>query len=331
MDNAQQPISSGEPSWDQLSANPPGQAPSDQTPSWDELQTSDEKYGGTGQQILAGVEGAAQGLAGPAATIAEKALGVKSEDILGRAEANPWTHGLAEAGGFGAGAFFGTGEAALLGKAGELAAHAAGLGETATTGAKLAKGAVTAATEMGLFQAGDETSKWVLNAPQTPGSVVANIGLSALLGGVTGPAFTGLGIAANKALNSTALKEFGDRLAFRKANIDPQEMARNEAEQVVNTFHSMNDELGGPTGLKAQAIQRLLPEEVTPQIQKQIQEISNKSSEAINQMIKDDVPTRYITKFQNDANKMMEVVTDPGASVSDHFDALNDFKRGLQD
>jgi hypothetical protein len=152
----------------------------------DQFESHDDHYGSTGQQIKAGIEGAAKGIAGPLATFAEtKLLGVKPEDIEGRAEANPWTHGLSEAAGFGVGALTGTGEAALLGRAGEAAAGAIGLGEAATTGAKLAKAAATGATEMGLFQAGDDASKWLLNAPQTPGSVVSDVGLSALLGGVT--------------------------------------------------------------------------------------------------------------------------------------------------
>lgn len=284
------------------------------------------------EQVKAGAEGAGRGFAGPLSTGFEtKVLGVNPQDILRRQYQYPWTSELGEAAGFGAGALTGTGEAGLVGHLGELAAGAAGLGEAATTGAKLAKGALTAATEFGLIQSGDETSKWILNAPQTPGSVVANIGLAALLGGVGGGALTGAGLTAMKALDSVGLKEFADRLAFRASNIDPNEMMRNEAENVVSTYNKMNDEIGGATGLRAQAIQNLLPDSLTPEIGNQVQDIATKSEDAIKQMVKDQVPPRYIGKFESDANNFLQTVTDPNATVSDHFDALNTFKRNLQD
>ena len=269
-------------------------APTDLPPGF---QLDDEKFGSPGQQTIAGLEGAAKGLAGPAATLAEtKVLGIKPEDIRAREEANPITHGVGEAGGFGLGMYFGTGEAALIARAGEGAAHVAQLGEAATTGAKLAKGAVTAATEMGLLQAGDEYSKYLENAPQTPGSVVSNIGLAALLGGVAGPAFTGLGLAATKMLDSTVLKEFMDRLAFRRANIDPNEMMRSEAENAVGTYNSMNNEITGANGLKSQAIQKLLPQEITPEISSQIESVSQKAQEAIEKLSKRRCPRALYRK-----------------------------------
>lgn len=196
---------------------------------FDSLQDNNEKYGTTGQQVIAGVEGAAQGIAGPLAPLAETALGVPGEDIRGRAEANPWTHGLAEAGGFAAGAFMGTSEASLLAHAGEGAQALVGLGEASNAAhaayeaamaagkteafatsaaraaysatssgmsisAKLAKGAVGLGTEMALMQAGDETTKLITGDPnQTVGSAAANIGLSGLLGAATGVIGSGLG------------------------------------------------------------------------------------------------------------------------------------------
>lgn len=307
------------------------QAPPDAIPI-DQFESADEHYGSLGQQALAGVEGVAKGIAGPLATLAEtKVLGVNPEDIKAREEANPWTHGLSEATGFGASLLTGTGEAALLGKAGEAAAHAIGLGEAATTGAKLAKAATTAATEMGLFQAGDEASKWLLNAPQTPGSVVSNIGLSALLGGVTGPAFAGLGMAAKKALDNPTLKEFADRLAFRKANIDPIEMQRHEAENVVNTYNNMNSEISGPQGLKAQAIQNLLPKETNKAIQVKVSDIANKMISSYQEMEKSGVQSRHLNTFLKDAEPFLKVATDPASNPSQIFDAMNDLKKNLQD
>src|ERR1019366_5705689 len=73
------------------------------------------KYSSTGQQIGAGLEGVAQGVAGPLATLAEQGLsklgvpGLTDEDIAGRQEANPITHGLGEAAGLIGGTLTGTG------------------------------------------------------------------------------------------------------------------------------------------------------------------------------------------------------------------------------
>ncbi len=84
-------------------------------PSFDSLQDDSEKYGSPGQQIAAGLEGIAKGVAGPLAPAAELATGITTpEAIRGRAEANPWTHGLGEAAGFAGSALIpGLGEANL--------------------------------------------------------------------------------------------------------------------------------------------------------------------------------------------------------------------------
>ncbi len=297
-----------------------------------QFQPDDEKYGGTGQQVITGLEGAAQGLAGPLATWGEKKLGVDPQDIRGRAAANPWTHGISEAAGFGAGMYFGTGEAALLAKASEGVAGLAGLGEAASLGGKLAKGALTAGTEMGLFQAGDETSKYLLDDPnQTVGSALTNVGLSTLLGGVTGPAFSGLGMAAGKILDTPELKNFMDRLAFRKANADPADMIKYEADKVVNTFKDMNDEITGPTGMKSQAIEKLLPEAVTPKISNQAADIFAKAQDVLSEMKDKKVPDRLINDFNYDLQNFLSKATDANGSPKTFFDSMNEFKQNLQD
>lgn len=167
----------------------PGAA-SDSPPPGFELV--EDKYGTTGQQAIAGLEGAAQGMIGPLAPMAERALGVKPEAIRSRAEVNPWTKGLGEAAGLGAGAITGTGEAALLGKVGMAAKTAAGLGE-ASMAARVGSSAVQQAAEMAILQGSDETAKMVYQDPKaTAQTAIANIGLASALGGVGGAAFTGV-------------------------------------------------------------------------------------------------------------------------------------------
>lgn len=152
-----------------------------------------EQYGTTGQQFKAGLEGVARGVAGPLAPMLEKSMGVKPEDIRGRAEANPVTHGLGEAVGLVGGALTGTGEAALMGKAGEAAVALSGLskaGEAASLGSRVGSEAIKQAAEMAVLQGSDETSKMVLQDPHaTAQTAIANIGLSAALG-AGGGAFT---------------------------------------------------------------------------------------------------------------------------------------------
>ncbi len=165
-------------------------------PDFDSIEDDSEKYSTTGQQIKAGLEGLGQGFAGPVATGVERMLGVKPEDIRGREEANPIISGTGKALGLGAGLFTGTGEAALMTKAGQVAASAAGLGELAQ-GAKLVhrigSEAVKQAAEMAVLQSGDEVSKMILQDPSASAeSAISNVGLSAALGGVGGAAMAGV-------------------------------------------------------------------------------------------------------------------------------------------
>lgn len=173
-----------------------GQMPAAPTQGFDDLTDDSEKYETPGQIGKTFAEGVAQGVAGPLATLAEKKLfHVKPEDILGRQESNPITHGIGQAAGLTGGALTGTGEAALMGKAGELAAGAVGLGkaaEGASLGFKVGSSAVQQAAEMAVLQSGDEVSKMILNDPKTSAeSALANIGMAAALGGAGGAFMTG--------------------------------------------------------------------------------------------------------------------------------------------
>lgn len=187
----------------------------------DQFETHESKYGGVGQQAIAGLEGLAKGVAGPAATYAERMLGVKARDIRGRAEENPWTHGGAEALGLGAGLVSGTGIGGIAGKIGETAEIASGLGKVSeaanlanmakvaakagapeaaqlaaqaaeaaqgvTYGAKVGSAAVKQAAEMAALGAGDVVSQRLVQDPQAgTESAIANVGLAAALGGVGG-------------------------------------------------------------------------------------------------------------------------------------------------
>lgn len=151
---------------------------------------NEEKYGGIGQQVITGLEGAANAATFGLSTGVERALGVDPEGIQGRREANPGSHMLGQAAGLVGSAFIpGVGAANLLGKAGAVGAEAVGLGVAETALAKIGSGAVKATIENALFQSGDEVAKMLSSDPnQSVQTAVADIGLSGLIGGVTGGA-----------------------------------------------------------------------------------------------------------------------------------------------
>lgn len=173
--------------------------------------TIQSQYGTPGQQALTAIEGAGQGFAGPLATGAEALLhaagvpGLSPEEQELRAQANPAIHIGAEIGGFGLGALFGTGEAALLAKIGESAKtlHAVSkLSPLLKTGIKV--GAETAA-----LQAGNEISKVINQDPnQSLGSAAINIGLSGILGGAGGVALGTIPHLWNTVANKVKVAEF---------------------------------------------------------------------------------------------------------------------------
>lgn len=155
-----------------------------------------EKYGTTGQMVKTALEGAGKGLLGPVATGLELAAGVKPEDIRGREEVNPVTHGVAEMGTFLGSALLGTGEAAILSKMGKAAEVATGLGKGGKLSQIAAEG-VNAAFQGALFQGGEELHKRFVEDPtQTSDSVITHLGMSTVLGGLFGGA---VGAAFRKA------------------------------------------------------------------------------------------------------------------------------------
>lgn len=179
------------------------EAPTDSPPAGFQLDEDDnesivqkyrekqEKYGGLGQQAKAGLEGAASAATFGLSTGLETALGVKPEDIRGRREANPITHGAGQVAGLvGTALIPGLGEAnavkAMEG-AGALGAKALGLGAAESFAGKVGAGAVRAGVENAAFQAGDEISKMLSHDPnQSVETALTDVGLSALFGGGIG-------------------------------------------------------------------------------------------------------------------------------------------------
>lgn len=141
-----------------------------------------ELYGSPLQQFQAGLEGGVQGLLGETLGSALlRTAGAKPEEMRARAEANPVTHGLSQAGGFTAGLLAGTGEAAVLSKAGEAATAGLGISN------KIGQAAIRGAFENALFASDVELAKKFNDDPnQTAGTAAIDLGLSTVIGGLAG-------------------------------------------------------------------------------------------------------------------------------------------------
>jgi hypothetical protein len=244
-----------DPTWDSTSpignttSTPVAPAPIQQQtppapePTWDSTYDPEERYGTVGQQAITGLEGIGQGLIGPLAPMAERALGVNAQDIAGRAEANPFTKNAGEVAGLiaplfvtggvsaGARAAVASGEAAheagllgslasnatltgLMTKAGEAATGAwgiANLPKEASFATRVGSNIVRQAAETAVMQMSDDAARLVYadkDAPTSAENAIGNIGLAAALGGAGGAIWTGAISPLWKATVGTRVEEF---------------------------------------------------------------------------------------------------------------------------
>lgn len=208
FDNLKEDAPSSPPQmFDDLKEDAPTQGGGD----FDSLVDDSQKYSTTGHQIGTAVEGAAQGVLGPLAPLIEtQVLGIPKEDIVGRQNANPWTHGIAETAGLAGSMLVGTGEAALAAKAAEAVAKTAELGKL---GSAVIKGAIS----NGIIQGGDEVSKWMLgqgDPQESVGAKLAHVGAAGLFGGLMGGGGKLAAGAAKQGLKEIADKQFGQKAEY---------------------------------------------------------------------------------------------------------------------
>lgn len=195
-----------------------------------------DPYSGAGQVLASAGEGLAKGVLGPLAPAIERGLGVKGEDILGRAKAHPFLEGATEGAGFlGSLAIPGLQEnslAGVVGKAGEAASAASGIGEASNI-ARIATTGVKAGAELAALKTSDELSRMVEGDPsQTIGSAAINIGLAGIIGGVGGAALgavSPLWQKANNVLGTDKLAtDFMGETAALRSGVDPLTASTNE-------------------------------------------------------------------------------------------------------
>lgn len=178
-----------------------------------------QQYGSVGEMAKTFGEGALNAATFGGFRHVEKAMNVSPRGIIGREETNPITYGAGEIAGLVGSSALGFGEGAALESAGNFGVKALGLGERGLIN-KVGSGAVKGIIENGLFQTGDEVSKMAISDPsQSTGTAMANVGLSALIGGGIGGS---LGVISPlwEATTGGRLKSLLD-LVTNKANGQP--------------------------------------------------------------------------------------------------------------
>jgi hypothetical protein len=298
-------------------------------------QVTQEKYGSTGQQLIAGLEGAAQGIAGPLAPLAEtKLLNVNPEDIRGRAEANPITHGLSQAAGFAGSLFADAGIAPLVTNIGEKAAALTGL-KGATTLSKIAQTGIKTGAEMATLQAGDEVSKAITQDPGASlGQAAINVGLSGIIGGAGGVVLGAVSPLWKATIGKVGIPDLIDnakaQYSFRQANPDLASGAVDELTNRVAEVEDMHSKMGN---LKGEALAKAMPDftlENTAKIDSQINDISNNLTSKIEDASEDVYLKNSVPKLAQHLDEFQEAVANPNASYIDKFNAVDGLKKSLQ-
>lgn len=305
------------------------------------------------QQALTGLEGAASAMTFGLSTGAERVVGgvigdllgkkygTTPEDILAREEVNPGVHALGEMGGLGIGMLYGAGEAAALGKAGEVAAGLAGLGEASGIIGAGARGLVKGLVENSLMAAGDEVSHFMASDPhQSLETAASHLGGAALLGGEIGG---GLGVlgggvgklwkVASESKVSQMLHDFRGRMKQHIENPNPVENVHGQLSDLYNNITSAADDVYGATGLKSQEINKLVPQEMTEAVGKKAQGVWDRIAKVQEEMAGDpDVfPVRLQNQFAKDARMLQETLTKPGVTPAETFGAIQRLKQVAQD
>lgn len=305
-----------------------------------EFHSDSEPYETPGQQILTGIEGAAKGVVGPIAPIAEQVLNKQifnqspeetNKHMRAREEANPTISKVSEGAALLGSMYFGVGEAGLIAKAGN--ALEKGI-QGASLASKVGSGAAKAAVENMLFQGSDEASKMIMQDPTASNqTALTHIGLAGLLGGSLGGALE-VGHAAFKAPMGKLgqiIEDFKGRMAEHTTTGDPATALHQELTDHYNNIKQVADEVYGPTGIKAADIQKAMPETMSKEIVNSTALNSTTFDNTIDKMSKDAYryPPRLTSKLVEDIqnyNKIVGQAHTPG----EVFNATQELKQQVQ-
>lgn len=297
-----------------------------------------DKYGTAGQQGAAALEGLASGVVSrPVVAGAERLFGLDPEGFRKRAEANPWTSGVSEAVGLGGSALSGVGAGAALGKIGEAASAASKLAEGASTVSKIAAAGVRTGAEMATLQASDEVAKQITQDPGASlGQAAINIGLSGLIGGAGGAALGAVSPLWKSSMEKMGVPKLIDdakaQYGFRQSveGGDVPAAISKELETRLSEVDSMRNQM---SELKGQSLARAMPEMSdvsTSKINEQIEQISSDMTKSIEKASDNAYLKSSVPKLSQDFQEFLEVATDPKASYTDKFEAIDALKKAQQ-
>lgn len=285
------------------------------------------------EQLKGFGEGAASAATLGLSTGLERDAGVEAKDINRRRETGG--HALGTAVGIVLPALVGD-EAGLLGGAGSLMEGAGTAAEALVPGqgvlASGARGALNQATQMAILQGGDEISKRLSSDPnQTVSSAIHNIGTAALIGGGVGGALGSAG-AGLKALGAKSglgdfVADFKGKLQDAMTNPNPVEAVTKELQPYYAETKNAADEVYGASGLKSQDVGKLIPENLSPKMMTQANDIASTLDKKI-QGLGEDPNARYLQKA---ADQYKQAVTSPDASPHDIFSATENLKKQMQE
>lgn len=306
----------------------------------DQFEPDSEHYTSYGQQTLAALEGAAQGLVGPVAPALEEATGLTSaEDIRNRAQYNPELETVSKLGSFAGSAYAGLPFIAKgLGVASEaaLAKFAPGLVETgASYSARIGAGALKGALEMGLLSASDETTRAIVQDPTTSmQTAMADIGLNTALGLGAGGFFGGAerlleGGAPAKAVQE--LENFKGQMAYRTNVPEPVTEMGKELSARYNEISEIFQSAQGTNGLKEGAIAKTVPPQVSDSMLAQAGDTFDLMNQTLAKMkAKPTIyPARLVNKLEDDISNYKNTVfpeapTKAPVSPSDQYTQASD-------
>lgn len=329
-------------------------------PSQEELTKFAEtkKYSQPIEQLKTIGEGIGQGVAGPVFTAAETGLLGNEAEQRGRSETNPIEHGVGQVAGLVGPAILSAGasaaaragvggaelasaaakaaefsQAGVLEKAGNAVIKGLNLGgKEASILGKIGAKSVSEAAQMALLQGGDEVSKMIQRDPnQTAQTAITDIGLASVLGGAGGAVF-GAVAPLWKASVGDRLGQVIEDFKARQANPAPtQEQFVDELGKHYNSTKAHTDEVFGPTGLKAEAVAKAMPE-MHPGISEQAQGFANKLEDSIVKMEQkpNSFPERLVSKARDDFEAYRTALQDPHATPEQIFNATQDLKQTMQ-
>lgn len=310
----------------------------------------------TKEKLVGGLEAFARGaLSRPVVAAAQKALGVTPEEskiretglggtataieLLGLAGPAVASLGAAGAARLGIGAaakaiapLATLGEftqAGLLTKAGQAAVK--GLGVKGAVAAP----AVAMGIENALFAVADETAKAIEGNPNAAQQALYNVGMSGVLGTVTGGALGKVGDLWKTKYGpkyKSFMSDFSGRIKdHTKGNIPAADAVGTELQAIVDSADEATGLITGAQGLKRQEIAKLLPNVADEKITNQASKAFSDISDYLEKVVKEPGTYRVQgTRMIREArDKLLDEITRPGATAADVFFSLDNFKQTI--